>query len=102
MPKPWGVPGATVPVLGRKLVGRPFHSHCCALRQAPVTGLTAGVSPAASEGEGTEPAGPGLLPWQGLPGAPSAGLAEKAPSRAGGNLIVCPQIRNVGSCVFFS
>lgn len=88
---------------------RPFNCHCHAGYIASgriwLPGSQLACHLPAAEGEGTDlSAGPDRprQPWQWLLGALVGGLAVKAPSRASGDLIVCAQIRNVGSCVFFS
>lgn len=84
----------------------PRRAHC--VRRVPVTGLTAGVAPAAwGRGWGV---GGGRTPWPSaeaarlglLPPAPSTGFVAKAPSRAGDNLIVCPSDKKHGlGCFLF-
>lgn len=96
-------------VLGRKPGKRPFNCHCHAGRIAsggfqllgsqlachlPPGG--GGHTPRLSAGA----AGLGLPPWQGLPTSPCSGFAAKGPSRAGGNLIVCPSDKKHGLMCF--
>lgn len=111
MPKPWvgGVLRATMQVLGRKPVKRPFNCHCHALRQAGSSYQAHSWRVTCRLGGGghtprqsPEPAGLGPLPWQGLRGAPVDWICCESPFPGWRNLIVCPQIRNVGSYVFFS